>query len=276
MVPIKMSLVLHSSNRHNLIRLRCICPAPHPLQPQLAVPERVPTKNVANIDDSFDENSLAADTLTTYNNNMVNKPYGLSPMGPTVATNGPGSVTLPLILNQGSANMKLSNLSTISVTGTGAGTVTGLVEHSMDFLYQDHLMKLLDQILYLVVILEDYFLQDYQNHKVYYINNMQLLMIQLVIIFLLWKKMMKMMKMNKLQQKQKEKEAQEQELKRKQEQQQQQQQQKAAAKNNNNSGGGGKFFSLFGGGGNNKKQDNDAKVYKAHLGQRILLFMMKN
>ena len=44
---------------------------------------------------------------------------------------------------------------------------------------------------------------------------------------------------------------------------------KAAAKNNNNSGGGGgKFFSLFGGGGNNKKQDNDAKVYKAHLGQK--------
>ena len=141
-------------------------PAPPPLQPQLAVPERVPTKNVANIDDSFDENSLAADTLTTYNNNMVNKPYGLSPMGPTVATNGPGSVTLtPLILNQGSANMKLSNLSTISVTGTGAGTVTGTGGAFDGFLYQDHLMKLLDQILYLVVILEDYFLQDYQNHK---------------------------------------------------------------------------------------------------------------
>ena len=148
----------------------------------MAVPERVPTKNVANIDDSFDENSLAADTLTTYNNNMVNKPYGLSPMGPTVATNGPGSVTLtPLILNQGSANMKLSNLSTISVTGAGTGTGTGgafdgfPIPGSPDETTRPNSM--------LVVILEDYFLQDYQNHKVYYINNMQLLMIQLVIIF---------------------------------------------------------------------------------------------
>lgn len=244
-------------------------PAPPPLQPQLAVPERVPTKNVANIDDSFDENSLAADTLTTYNNNMVNKPYGLSPMGPTVATNGPGSVTLtPLILNQGSANMKLSNLSTISVTGAGTGTGTGgafdgfpipgspdettrpnsifgghtrglfssRLSESQSVLYQQYAIA--DDTVgdYIPIMEEDDEEDEDEQVK---------------------------------QQKQKEKEAQEQELKRKQEQQQQQQQQKAAAKNNNNSGGGGgKFFSLFGGGGNNKKQDNDAKVYKAHLGQK--------